>query len=403
MSRRKVVVTGLGAVTSLGLNVSQTWDQLVQGHSGVGNITLFDTSDSITRIAAEVPAGFEEIAFASIKKRNRIKMTRIGEFALIAAREAIADAKLQDGLDKERTEVIIGATGSGYTSVEGKREGEYIVRSMINSLSAWISLEFGIKGANFTVNTACASSAYAMGLAYDRIASGQAVAVIAGGTESMVSKEGIAGFNELMALSENNAAGSKACRPFDKNRDGFVMGEGAGMLLLESYESALNRNAKIYCELAGYSITSEAYNIVAPEKEGLGMARTINLALKNSGLKPEDIHYINAHGTATHLNDLYETKAIKNVFGELAYRIPVSSSKSMIGHTLGAAGALEALVTVRSVAEDLVTPTINYTETDPECDLDYVPNKTRKHAVQAAISNSFGFGGHNCTLVFKKT
>jgi 3-oxoacyl-[acyl-carrier-protein] synthase II len=402
MSQPKVVVTGLGAVTSLGLNVKDSWNNLVNGMAGIGPITLFDATDSLTKIAAQVPRDFGELARLNIKKINRNKMTRVGEFAVVAAREAVIDAALLDQFHPEKTGVIVGATGSGYNSLEAEREGDYIVRSMINSLSAWISLEYKLKGANFTVNTACASSAFALALAFDRIRSGQEEVVIAGGTDSMISKEGIAGFNEILAMSENNAAGPTASRPFDKNRDGFVMGEGAGICLLESYESAVRRKARIYCEFAGYGMTSESYNITAPEKNGQGMARTMELALKNSGLRPEEVNYINAHGTSTHLNDIYETKAIKSVFGNAAYGIPISSTKSMIGHTLGAAGAIEALITVKSVAEDIITPTINYTEIDPECDLDYVPNKARKQVVNVALSNSFGFGGHNCTLVFKK-
>lgn len=401
-NRRRVVVTGMGAVTALGLNLRDTWDGLVRGRSGVGPITLFDTGSSITKVAAEVPKAFSDLSCSMIPKRSLRQMTRLDEFSLVCSRNAVEDSGISpDSMDKERAGVIIGASYGGYCSNEHYNKSNYIIRSMVNSFSAWTSLYFGLKGPSYTVNTACASSAYAIGLAFDLIKSGQADFAIAGGTESMISQEAIAGFNELMALSENNNP-SNACRPFDRNRDGFVMGEGAGMLVLESLESALKRGARIYCEIAGYAFTSEAYNIFAPEKNGEGMARTMGLALNNAAVDCAKVGYINAHGTSTVLNDLYETMAIKKVFGERARKIPISSSKSMIGHTLGAAGAIEGIITAKAVCEGILPPTINYSEPDPDCDLDYVPNQSRKCAVDAAISNSFGFGGHNATIVFKK-
>jgi len=263
-------------------------------------------------------------------------------------------------------------------------------------------MHFGLEGPNFTVNTACASSAYAMGLGYDMIRNGSADLVITGGADSTVNPEEIEGFNELYALSTRNDEPEKACRPFTKNRDGFVIGEGAGIVILESEESAKSRNADIFAEMAGYALTSEAYNIMAPQKDGIGMARTMRLALENSGVSTGEVDYINAHGTSTTLNDLYETMAIKQVFGRHAYSIPVSSSKSMIGHTIGAAGAIEASISALSIRHRLLTPTINYDLPDPELDLDYVPNNSRPHKINVALSNSFAFGGHNATVVLRK-
>lgn len=401
-NERRIVVTGLGAVTSLGLNVNDTWNGVVNGKSGIKFISHFDTSESITKIAAEVPPEFSEISSKAIPKRNIRQMTRIGEFSLVAAKEAVQDSGMNfQEIDKNRAVVIVGVTTSGYSSNDQHNKNNYILRNMLNSFSAWISLQFGLMGPNYTVNTACASSAYAIGQAFDLIKSGRADVAIVGGTDSMISKEGIAGFNELLALSENNDP-LCACRPFDKNRDGFVMGEGAGMMVLETLESALNRGARIYCEIAGYACTSESYNIFAPEKNGEGMAKTMQLALENAAIAPTEVGYINAHGTSTMLNDLYETLAIKKVFSDYAYRIPVSSTKSMLGHTLGAAGVLEGIVTAKTIQEGIITPTINYMEPDPDCDLDYVPNQSRKCDVKVALTNSFGFGGHNATLVFTK-
>lgn len=401
MNNRKVVVTGMGAVTSLGLNLKDTWDGIVNGRSGINLIRSFDTSDSITQIAAEVPDSFKEAAKELIPKRIISQMTKVAQFCYVSALEAVQDSGLNlDAVDKNRAAVIIGATNSGFFN--GDDSSNYILKGMLNSFSAWISMNYGFKGPNYTVNTACASSAYAMSLGYDMIKNGEADIVVTGGTESMISKEGIAGFNELMALSENNNAVGKACRPFDKKRDGFVMGEGSGVLVLEDLESALKRNARIYCEFAGHALISESYNIVAPEKNGEGMARCMKKALENSNTLPEAIDYINAHGTSTYYNDMYETMAVKKVFEDRAPKIPFSSSKSMIGHTLGAAGAIEGIITVMGMYNSLIPPTINYSEPDPKCDLDYVPNKARNSVINGALSNSFAFGGHDATLVFKK-
>lgn len=401
MNNNKVVVTGMGTVTSLGINLKETWEGVTKGKSGIGLIRSFDTSESYTKIAAEVPDAYKDIARELIPKRIIGQMTKVGQFCYLSAIEAVHDSGINmEDVDKDRAAVIIGATNSGFFN--GDDYTNYILKGMLNSFSAWISMNYGFRGPNYTVNTACASAAYAMSLAYNMIKNGEADIVVTGGTESMISKEGIAGFNELMALSENNEALGKACRPFDKSRDGFVMGEGAGILVLESLESALKRNARIYCEFAGFSLLSESYNIMAPEKNGEGMARNMSKALENSGILPEEVDYINAHGTSTYYNDMYETMAVKKVFGDKAYKIPMSSSKSMVGHTLGAAGAIEAIITIMGMTNSLIPPTINYSVPDPKCDLDYVPNEARKSDIKTALSNSFAFGGHNSTLVFKK-
>jgi 3-oxoacyl-[acyl-carrier-protein] synthase II len=273
---------------------------------------------------------------------------------------------------------------------------------MTNSMPAWISLEYQLTGPNFAVNTACASSAYAIAFGYEMIKNGQSDVVIVGGADSIINFEEIRGFNALYALSMANDPPEQASKPFSKDRDGFVIGEGAGVLVLESKEHALSRNASIHAEIAGYALTSEGYNIMAPMKDGEGMAQTIELAMQNAGISPEEVDYINAHGTSTELNDRYETMAIKRAFGELAYQIPVSSSKSMLGHTIGAAGAIEAIITAMSLKKGILPPTINYNQPDPDLDLDYVPNTARPKDIRVALSNSFGFGGHNATLVLKK-
>jgi len=399
----KVVVTGLGVISSLGSNFEQTWRNVVDGKNGVSKITLFDASDSLTKVAAEVKEDVNLIVDGIIPKRILSQMTRANKLSYVCAKQAVEDSNINMGsIDKERVCVILGTSGTGFTSSEYFDHSNYILKNMINSHTAWISIAYKLKGPNFTVNTACASASYASGIAYNMIKNNEIDVAIVGGVEAMISKLGIDGFNELMALSEDNNSDYTACRPFDKNRSGFVMGEGAGVLIIESMEHALKRGARIYCEFAGYEINSESYNIVAPERNGEGMAKVMSKALENVGISPEEVDYINAHGTSTVLNDVYETRAIKKVFGKRAYDIPVSSTKSMLGHTLGAAGAVEGAVTVKSIQEGIVTPTINYTTRDPDCDLDYVPNKSRKHDINIAISNSFGFGGHNSVLVFKK-
>ena len=400
----KVVVTGLNVISSLGLDLKTNWENLLLGRSGVRRITLFDASGLQTRIAAEVPDSFEAYSRTFVKKRQAGQMTRVTRMCLVCAKEAVQTAKIDfEQLDRSRCAVIIGVVNTGNSSVEKDTTAQNtIFKSMTNSMPAWISLEYGLTGPAFSVNTACASSAFSIGLGYDLIRSGQADLVITGGADSIINPEEVRGFNALYALSVQNDPPEKACKPFSKDRDGFVIGEGAGTVILESEESALRRGAEIYAELAGYALTGEAYNIMAPMADGAGMAFTMEKALLRSGVSKDEVDYINAHGTSTELNDRYETLAIKKVFGERANRIPVSSTKSMLGHTIGAAGAIEAAITAMSVRNDLLTPTINYEVPDPELDLDYVPNRSRPHRIRTALSNSFGFGGHNAVLVVRK-
>lgn len=400
----KVVVTGMNIISSLGIDLKTNWDNLVAGKSGVRRISLFDPDDSITKIAAEVPPEFEDHSKQFIKKRAGSQMTRVTKMCFVCAKMAIEHSGLNfDLADKTRCGVILGVVNAGNSSSEKDTTPQNtIFKSMTNSMAAWISLEYQLQGPAFSVNTACASSAYAIGLACEMIRNDQADVVIVGGADSIIDKEEIAGFNSLYALSVQNDIPEKASKPFALNRDGFVIGEGAGILILESETSANRRNAEIFAEVAGYAFTSEGYNIMAPMIDGEGMAVTMEKALKNANIQKDDVDYINAHGTSTELNDKYETMAIKKVFGNKAYQIPVSSSKSMIGHTIGAAGAIEGIITILSIVKGILTPTINLDTPDPELDLDYVPNQSRKKEINVAISNSFGFGGHNATVVFRK-
>jgi 3-oxoacyl-[acyl-carrier-protein] synthase II len=400
---KKVVITGINIITSLGLDLQTNWENMVAGRNGVKRITLFDPEGLQTQIAAQLPDSFEEYAAGYIKKRMADQTTRVTKMCYVCARGAVINAGIDFELfEKSRCGVILGVVSTANTSAEkGTTSKNRVLKSMNNSMSAWISLDYKLSGPNFTVASACASSAYAIGIASDMIKNGVADIIITGGADSAINREEIEGFNELYALSVNNDP-EKACCPFSKERDGFVIGEGAGIMILESEESALKRDAKIYGELAGYAITSEAYNIMAPMKDGEGIMLTIEKALKNANVNPDEIDYINAHGTSTTLNDKYETMAIKKVFGDMAYKIPVSSTKSMIGHTIGAAGAIEGVVTVMSINNDFITPTIHLDIPDPELDLDYVPNRGRKHNIHTAISNSFAFGGHNASLILKK-
>ena len=400
----RVVVTGMSMITSLGLDLETSWKNLTEGKSGVKNISLFDASENQTQIAAEIPAEFEDLWPEFIKKRSADQMTRITKACFVAAKQAVNMSGMDfETLDKNRGGVILGVVTTANTSAEkGTTVQNRILKSMNNAMSAWISLEYKLQGPNFTVASACASSAYAIGIGFDMIRSGVADVVIVGGADSIINKEEIEGFNNIYALSTENEIPEKASKPFSKNRDGFVAGEGAGILILESLSHAQKRHAPILAEMAGYAITSEAYNIMAPMKDGEGIVHTIQLALQNSGIHPGEVDYINAHGTSTNLNDKYETLAIKKVFGDHAYHIPISSSKSMIGHTIGAAGAIEAIITIQSIIHGIITPTINLEDPDPELDLDYTPNKARNKNINYALSNSFAFGGHNAVLVIKK-
>lgn len=400
----KVVVTGVNVITSLGLNMEESWTKMLQGESGVKKISLFDASELDTQIAGQLPKGFDEYSKTYVKKRLAKQMTRVSRMCLTAVKETVEKHNISwEDYDPERCAVILGIVNTGNSSVEeGTNVRNTILKGMNNALSAWISLEYGLEGPNYSVSTACASSAYAIANGYDLIKNDKADIVIVGGADSAINPEEIGGFNALYAVSTRNDEPTKASRPFSQDRDGFVIGEGAGVLILERESFAKKRNAKIYAELAGYALTSEAFNIMSPKTNGEGMAKTMEKAIRHAKVEKSDIDYINAHGTSTNLNDFYETLAIQQVFGDDAQRVLVSSTKSMIGHTIGAAGAIESAVTVKSIDEEVIHPTINLHQVDPLLPLDYVPNVKRDKYIRCAISNSFAFGGHNASLVYKK-
>jgi 3-oxoacyl-[acyl-carrier-protein] synthase II len=412
-NRKRVVVTGMGVISPVGLTIEEFWKNLLDGKSGVGYITKFDTTNFATKFAAEVK-NFDPVNYMDRKLAQRMDI--FTQFAMAATEMAIQDAGLNSDskIDKERVAVVYASGIGGMWTYHTQHEllfktgsprhiSPFTVPMMIIDIAAgYISIRYGYKGPNYATVSACASSANAITDAVMLIERGLADVVITGGTESAICPMGIGSFNAMRALSTRNDAPEKASRPFDADRDGFVMGEGAGTLILESLEHALNRGAKIYAEVAGFGLTADAYHITAPAPNGEGAARSMSMALKDAGLLPEDIDYINAHGTSTKENDKNETQAIKTVFGEHAYKLAVNSTKSMIGHLLGAAGAVEAIATILSITTGKIHPTINYENPDPECDLFYVPNKAIDREVKAAISNSFGFGGHNVSIVFKK-
>ncbi|MDK2984745.1 MAG: 3-oxoacyl-[acyl-carrier-protein] synthase [Clostridia bacterium] len=407
----RVVVTGMGVISPVGIGLENFWQSLVEGKSGVGPITHFDASELSTRIAAEVK-DFDAKDYIDRKEAKR--MDRFTQFAVAAAKMASQDAGLEmEKLNSDRVGVVLG-TGIGGTDTFEKqhkvlqdkgpgRVSPFFVPMMIANMAAGhISINLGAKGPNYTVITACASGTNAIGEAFKLLQRGDADVVITGGTEAAITPMSFSGFCSMKALSTHNDEPQKASRPFDKNRDGFVMGEGSGILILETLEHAKKRGASIYAEIVGYGATADAYHITAPAPEGEGGARAMSNALKDAGLNPSDIDYINAHGTSTPLNDKFETAAIKKVFGDNAKKVAISSTKSMIGHLLGAAGAVELITSILTINKGIITPTINYEERDPECDLDYVPNEAREANVNYALSNSLGFGGNNATLIVKK-
>jgi len=409
--RKRVVVTGLGCVSPVGNNVKDTWQALLSGKSGAAPITAFDASAHKTRFAAEVK-GFDPVALFGT--RDARKMDRFTQLATAAALEAIAQSGLTiDESNRDRVGILIG-TGIGgiLTLVEQyevlrqrgpERVSPFLIPMMISDGAAGnIAIRVGARGANMSLATACASGTNALGEAAEMIRRGAADVMIAGSSEAAISAIAMAGMNAMTALSTRNDDPEKASRPFDKNRDGFVMAEGAGILILESLEYAQARGANILCEFTGYGTTDDAHHISAPAEDGAGAANSMRLAIKDAGLNLEDIDYINAHGTSTYMNDKSETSAIKTVFGEQAYKIPVSSTKSMTGHLLGASGSLEAVISSMVLLENILPPTINYETPDPICDLDYVPNQARKAEPRNVMSNSFGFGGHNATLVLSR-
>ncbi|GAB4447008.1 MAG: beta-ketoacyl-ACP synthase II [Anaerolineales bacterium] len=409
--RRRVVVTGMGCISPVGNTVEETWKSLLAGKSGAGPITLFDASRHKTRFAAEVK-GFDPVAVFG--NREARKMDRFTQFATVAALEALAQARLTiDDSNRHRVGIVIG-TGIGgigtiLEQVEVLRErgperlSPFLVPMMISdSAAGMLAIRLGARGPNMALATACASGNNAIGEALEMIRRGSADVMIAGAAEGALVPLAMAGMNVMGALSTRNDDPLTASRPFDKTRDGFLMGEGAGVLILESLEHAQTRGASILAEISGYGTTDDAYHISAPAENGAGAALSMRLALEDAVLQVTDIDYINAHGTSTPLNDKSETAAIKTVFGEQAYKIPVSSTKSMTGHLLGASGAVEAVFSILAMREGVIPPTINYRTPDPECDLDYVPNQPRKAVIRHAMSNSFGFGGHNATLVFSQ-
>ncbi|MCD6338151.1 MAG: beta-ketoacyl-ACP synthase II [Verrucomicrobia bacterium] len=411
----RVVITGLGVVSSLGLGIETFWKRLVAGECGIDHITQFDASSFDTRIAAEIREFDPAPAFPSPKEARRTD--RYTKFAVMAGRQALLDAGLDtealEKLDRTQIGVYLGSGIGGIWTIEQqhrtllekgpRRLSPFMIPMLIiNIASGLFSIYHGLKGPNLATCSACATSAHAVGEAWRVIKMGAAKMMIAGGSEAAITPLGVGGFCSMRAMSTRNDDPKRASRPFDAERDGFVMGEGAGVVVLEELDHARARGAKIYCELVGYGSTADAYHITAPDPDGDGAARCMRMALETGGLNPEDIAYINAHGTSTPHNDLTETKAIKRAFGELAKKIPVSSTKGATGHMLGAAGAVELAVCAKVIETGVIPPTINYEVPDPECDLDYVPNEARELPVKALLSNSFGFGGHNVTLAAKK-
>lgn len=407
---KRVVVTGLGTVTPIGNNVADFWDSLIAGRSGVRRITKFDPEGCDCQIAGEV----QNLDFEQHFDRKEIrKIEDFTKYAMIASREAAAQSGIKDcGLSSEEIGCVmgVGIGGIGFIeqqcqalAIKGPRRVSpmLIPKIIANIAPGYISIDQDLKGPSMSVVTACAAGTHAIGEAASMIQRGDAVAMFAGGAEAPLCQVAIAGFGNMQALASGfNDDPEKGSRPFDKGRTGFVMAEGAGMLILEEYEHAKARGAEILGEIVGYGLSSDAYHITAPAPEGEGGARSMALALRKAGLQPADIQYINAHGTSTPLNDKNETAAVKSVFGEHAYKVAISSTKSMTGHLLGAAGAIEAVASIKAIKHQIIPPTINYEEVDPNCDLDYVPNVARKASIQYAMSNSLGFGGHNSTLIF---
>ena len=410
MTRNKrVVVTGMGAVTPIGHTVQEFWDSLVAGRSGIGPLTKFDTESCPCKVAAEVRNfDFEQ----HLDKKEIRKNEDFTKYAMIAARQAAAESGiLESGLNRDEIGCVLGVGigGIGYIQhtvrdmvLEGPRKVSpmLIPKIIANIAPGQVSIDLELRGPTLSIVTACAAGTHAIGEAVWMIQRGDATAILAGGTEAAICEVSVFGFSHMKALTtEFNDEPTTASRPFDARRTGFVMGEGSGVLVLEDYEHAKARGAKIYGEVLGYGLSSDAYHITAPAPEGEGGGRAMALAIKRSGLQPTDIQYINAHGTGTPLNDKNETIAIKNVFGDHAYKLKISSNKSMIGHLLGAAGAVEAVATIKTIENGIVPPTINLTDPDPECDLDYVPHEAVKAEVRYAMSNSLGFGGHNCSII----
>ncbi len=411
MSRRRVVVTGMGALTPIGNSVNEFWEGLQEGRNGAGLITRFDTSDFTTKFAFEL----KDFDFSKyIDKKAARRMDPFTHYALAVAHMAFEDSGIDlEKIDREHTGVIFGSGIGGMQTFEEqtfnfhkygpKRISPFFVPMMISDIAAgYISMEFGLKGPNYATTSACATSSHAIADAFITIQRGSSDVMFCGGSEAAVVPMAIGGFNAARALSTWNDRYLEASRPFDKDRNGFVLGEGGGLLILEEYEHAKNRGAKIHAEIVGVGLTADAHHITAPAPEGDGARRSMRDAIDDAGIDITDVDYINAHGTSTELNDRHETQAIKNLFGKHAYELSINSTKSMTGHLLGAAGAVEAIATILAVKNDFVHPTINLEETEPEMDLDFTPKTAKKKEINYALSNTFGFGGHNATLLFKK-
>lgn len=409
--KKRVVITGLGCVTPVGTGKDDFWVNIKSGVSGIDKITRFDYTNYQTQIAGEVKDFTPE---DYISKKELKKMDRFTQFAMVASKLAVADSELDlNNIDGNRMGTVIGTGIGGVETIEAqhknllekgnRRVSPFFIPMMIGNMAAGqVAIEFGAKGPSTNICTACASGTNSVGDAFKIIQRGDADIMIAGGTEAAVAEFAVAGFCNMKAMSTNNDNPQKASRPFDKDRDGFVMGEGCGILILEELESAIKRNAKIYAEIVGYGMTSDAYHITTPAENGEGAARAMQMAINDAGIEPEKIDYINAHGTSTYYNDLYETMAIKSVFGENAKNVSISSTKSMTGHLLGASGAIEAIVCALAIKDNFVPPTINLENPGEGMDLDYTPNKGKERTINYALSNSLGFGGHNATIVLKK-
>ncbi|OGU59759.1 MAG: beta-ketoacyl-[acyl-carrier-protein] synthase II [Ignavibacteria bacterium RIFOXYC2_FULL_35_16] len=412
MERRRAVVTGLGVLTSIGIGVDDFWNGLQQGRNGVGLITRFDTTNFDTKFAAEIK-NFNSDNYMDRKAAKRMDL--FTQYAMATSEMAMNDSRLNlDKIDKEKFGVIFGSGIGGMTTLEQqhwiyfesktpRKLSPFFVTMMISDIAAGqISIRFGLKGPNYATTSACATSSHAIADAYMLIQRGSADIMICGGSEASITEMAIGGFNAMRALSTWNDRYLEACRPFDKDRSGFVMGEGAGTIVLEEYQHAINRGAKIYAEVGGIGLTADAFHITVPAPNGEGAYRSMKEAMRDAGVIPEDVDHINAHGTSTPYNDVNETNAIKSAFGEHAYKLVINSTKSMTGHLLGAAGGVEAIATILSLVNNKVPPTINLTNPDPECDLNYSANKLTEKKINCAISNTFGFGGHNASLLFKK-
>jgi 3-oxoacyl-[acyl-carrier-protein] synthase II len=405
------VVTGIGALTPLGLDMATTWDNLIAGKSGIDYITLFDASDMEVKFAGEVK-GFEPTDY--IDRKNARRMDRFAQLAVAAGMQAVKEADLKiDDTNQDDIGVFIGSGIGGLTTLfeQAKvlvekgpdRVSPFLAPMMIADIAAaQVSIALGVKGPNMCMTSACSSGSDAIGAAYEYIKYGNAQVMIAGGAEAIINPLGMTAFSSLKAISTRNDAPQKASRPFDKERDGFIIAEGAVVLILESLDHARRRGANIMAEIIGYGATADSFHITQPLESGEGAAKAMQMSMKRAGVGPEDIDYINAHGTSTPLNDAMETKAIKTVMGERAYKVPISSTKSMTGHLIGCAGAIEPAICIMTILKGMIPPTTNYEYPDPECDLDYVPNKARPAKVNTALTNSFGFGGHNSVLILRK-